>query len=120
MLYKDKETLIVVFKILILTILSLVFLFIGKTCSNSYQSPDITGDQIKIDSLYSVIAYKEIDILNLKVQSQMYTVSIDSLNILVRKIKSSKARVKTKYEKIYIFVDHATNNQLDSTIRANW
>ncbi len=120
MWYKDKDTRRLIIRIFALMTFALVTLFIFKTCSESYHSANITEDQIKIDSLYGAIAYKEQYILQLNLQSEKHIASIDSLQLLVEDIRLSKTKVRTKYEKIYVFVDHATNYELDSIIRSNW
>jgi len=120
MWYKDKDLLLLIFKVFVLIAFSIVLMFIFKTCSDGYQSPDVTESQIKIDSLYSAVAYKKQYILELNLQSEKHIASIDSLKLLVEDIRLSKTKVRTKYEKIYVFVDHATNYELDSIIRSNW
>lgn len=120
MWYKDKDLRLLIFKVFALIAFCLVSMFIFKTCSDSYQSPDVTGNQIKIDSLYSSIANKELHIINLNLQSDKHIASIDSLQLLVEDIKTSKTKIITKYEKVYVFIDHANNYELDSIIRSNW
>jgi len=118
--YKDKDLVGLILKIFALLIFGLLFLYIAKQCTKSYQSPDVTKQQIQVDSLLSEVALKKIDIAKLKVKSNEQIASIDSLILLINKTKASKATIKTKYEKIYVFVDHATNHELDSIIRSNW
>ena len=52
---------------------------------------------------------------------------VDSLAILNKQLqyhndslKNVKQQVKIKYEKIYVTISNANNNQLDSIIRTNW
>lgn len=118
--YKDKDIVGLILRVVALLIFGLLFLYITKQCSENYDSPDITKQQIQLDSLFSEIANKELKITKLEIESNKYIESIDSLKILVEKTKAAKVTVKTKYEKVYVFIDHATNHELDSIIRSNW
>jgi hypothetical protein len=48
-----------------------------------------------------------------------YYNSADSLLKIKDSLANSKLIIKTKYEKIYIVIEHASNKQLDSIIRTN-
>lgn len=118
--YKDKDVVGLILKVVALLIFGLFFMYTVKQCSQNYDSPDITKQQIQVDSLLREVAEKELKITKLEIKSNKYIESIDSLKILVEKTKAAKVTVKTKYEKVYVFVDHATNHELDSIIRSNW
>ncbi len=73
-----------------------------------------------IDSLKN-----EIIVRNQQINYQL--MFVDSLAILNKQLqyhndslKNVKQQVKIKYEKIYVTISNANNNQLDSIIRTNW
>ena|SRR6056297_1107497 len=105
--------------LIIFLLLSIIAIFVVINVLT--ELPSITDKRnTMIDSLTNqinlrdtLIIEKQEKIKNLKQQNTDLNFKIDSL-------KNLKKQIITEYEKIYITIDHATNYQLDSIIRANW
>lgn len=74
----------------------------------------------ELDSLKQVIKLHEqhekdmiADIDSLKRLNSNLVVKYDSL-------EETKVQIKIKYREIYKYIEHASNAQLDSVVRANW
>ena len=117
---KDKNFLNFIFKLICLIVSIVLFLFIFRTCSETYQTPDVTANQIKIDSLLQAVWIKSTAIHDLNYENERKIHAIDSLETLIEDVRSSKVRIKTKYDSVYIFIEHSGNHELDSIIRSNW
>ena len=74
----------------------------------------------KVDKLQQQISTKQKKIKQLTAKSDSLLYVVKGLEVKYESLQNSKNEVKTKYRKVYVYIDHATNLQLDSLIRSNW
>lgn len=74
----------------------------------------------RINKLINLTQQKDALIKSYILKEQALTKQLDSLISRNDSLTSVKQKVKVRYEKVYINIEHATNVELDSVIRSNW
>jgi predicted RNase H-like nuclease (RuvC/YqgF family) len=101
--------------ILLVVIVALVLYIIWgqpSTPKDDYEREILKLEEV-IDSYKAVITTLDSKSDSLMDINNMLLSKNDSLN-------KAKVKVKTQYREVYITINHASNYQLDSVIRANW
>lgn len=92
----------------------IVFVSIGLTVNNH------SDNQNQVDRLLDQIKERDKIVMDLTHQLD----SLDEINVTLKNQTDSlyqlKQQVTLKYHEIYYRINHSSNKQLDSIIRANW
>lgn len=99
--------------LLIVTIVALCIFLVVKSDSSD-------DSKHTLDKLNKQISVKEKKIQQLTAESDSILYSLKVLEEDYHNLQMIKSDVKTTYRKVYVYIDHATNKQLDSLIRTNW
>ena len=100
---------------LTLIIVTLAIIMVVKSGSS-----DDSNNSIEVHKLNQTISIKQKKIEQLKAQGDSLRISLSALKEDYKQLQGKKDEVRTKYRKVYVYIDHATNKQLDSLIRSNW
>ena len=84
------------------------------------KEPEVNIITTDTSGLEQKIKNKEQENLNLKIEIDSLTFSLKDLSKQIDSLSLAKQKIKILYREKYVYIDKATNVQLDSLIRSNW
>lgn len=102
-----------IFYFLLVVVFILFVVLILREPNTHLPSSEVTKLKNSIAKKDSLINAYQQEAVKYEQKAQVFTAKIDSL-------KDVKQKVKIKYREIYIDINNARNEQLDSIIRTNW
>ena len=104
-----------------IALLALSLLVVAVLATKNHYEVDYSMKYLKNLKKFEVDILKKDSLINelFKYEKDL-ELQITNLSKTNDSLLNAKRKVKVYYEKIYLNIDHATNVELDSSIRTNW